>query len=308
MKNDGAKANYFANTLAKLKHKKWELYVVSRVIHLLNDMETEFVCQQLILLKGGDWVFADMYFPQFNLCLEINERGGHSKLSDRLHDERRQLEILKAVGAQVEKIENFTNTQGVIDDASLDRINIQIDAFVELLRKKKKEAQKENRFVPWDINDQYSPTKHIEKSYLHADENASFRTITDVLRCFGYAKGSYQRAAWRASTWQKSVVWMPSFVAHEQWENKLLDDEETIVEMLKDNSLLQKHQGEPQYPIRYTFAKTRNMFGETLYRFLGEFEFQSELYKNDSLRKTYKLRRRRIDIPNPEFKSTNELD
>src|SRR6056300_1519980 len=101
MRNDGAKANYVANTLAKLKHKKWELYIVSRIVHILNDFEIEFVCQQLILLENGKWVFADIYYPQFNLCLEINERGGHSKLQDRLKDDKRQLEILKSIGATV---------------------------------------------------------------------------------------------------------------------------------------------------------------------------------------------------------------
>lgn len=297
---NGQKANYFANTLAKLRYKKWELYVVSRVIHLLDDLEIEFVCQQLILLNGGGWVFADMYFPQFNLCLEINERGGHSKLEDRLHDEKRQLEILKSVGAQVEKIENFTDDSGSISDASLARINTQIDQFVNLLKHHKNAALEQKTFVPWDLRDQYKPERHINAGYLNANENPCFRRITDVLTCFGYAKGAYQRAAWRDPSWSQSIVWMPSFIPHEKWENKLLDDEETITEILKDNSLLHKHNNLPKYPLRLTFAKTRSSLGETLYRFLGEFEFESHTYEDGLLLKTYKLKRRWIEIPNPE--------
>ena len=40
--------DYILRTFSKIQHKKWELYVITRIIHLLNDPELEFVCQQLI--------------------------------------------------------------------------------------------------------------------------------------------------------------------------------------------------------------------------------------------------------------------
>ena len=74
-----SKANYVATSLSKIKHKRWELYVISRVIHLLNDLDVEFICQQAVLTDHGGRRFADLFFPQFNIYLEVNERGGHSK-------------------------------------------------------------------------------------------------------------------------------------------------------------------------------------------------------------------------------------
>ena len=56
------KANYVANSLSKMKHKRWELYVISRVIHLLDDLEIEFICQQVVLPDDGGRKFADLYF------------------------------------------------------------------------------------------------------------------------------------------------------------------------------------------------------------------------------------------------------
>lgn len=301
MRNDGAKANYVANTLAKLKHKKWELYIVSRIIHILNDFEIEFVCQQLILLENGKWVFADIYYPQFNLCLEINERGGHSKLQDRLNDEKRQLEILKSIGATVIKIENFVTENEEISDANLGAINKQIDNFISMLKAKKSAAVTAGMFRPWSIQDQYDPMRHITKTYLDATENPHFRYISDVLRCFGYRGGFYQRGAWKHPKWTNTIVWLPSFLPQNSWENQLIDSEKTIVETLLDKTKIEKHQGAPVDKYRLTFAKTRSPLGDRLYRFLGVFEFSGQTLENGILQNKHKFRSQKISLPDGKW-------
>ena len=301
MINDGAKANYVANTLAKLKHKKWELYIVSRIIHILNDFEIEFICQQLILLENGKWVFADIYYPQFNLCLEINERGGHSKLQDRLNDEKRQLEILKSIGATVIKIENFVTENEEISDANLGAINKQIDNFISILKAKKSASVTAGMFRPWSIQDQYDPMRHITKSYLDATENPHFRYIRDVLRCFGYRGGFYQRAAWKHPEWTNTIVWLPSFLPQNSWENQLIDSEKTIVETLLDRTKIEKHQGAPVDKFRLTFAKTRSPLGDRLYRFLGVFEFSGQTLKNGVLQNKHIFRSQKISLPDGKW-------
>ena len=42
------KETYITRTFQKLSGKRWELYVVTRVVHLLNDPDIEYVCQQYI--------------------------------------------------------------------------------------------------------------------------------------------------------------------------------------------------------------------------------------------------------------------
>ena len=74
MSTRASKAGYITNSLSKIRHKRWELYVISRVVHLLDDLEIEFVCQQAIILENGTHKFADMFFPQFNIYLEVNEK------------------------------------------------------------------------------------------------------------------------------------------------------------------------------------------------------------------------------------------
>ena len=37
------KDKYILDSLSKIKHKKYELYIVSRILFILNDPEIEFV-------------------------------------------------------------------------------------------------------------------------------------------------------------------------------------------------------------------------------------------------------------------------
>ena len=206
-----SKANYVANSLSKIKHKRWELYVISRVIHFLNDRDVEFICQQAVLPDDGGRRFADLYFPQFNIYLEVNERGGHSTEVDQKLDKIRQGEILRAVGARQEKIEIFSfDEQGNVTDSTLEEINQKIDKFVAVLKEHKQEQLVRNAFEPWDPSKKYDPAKFLKKGYLDVSDNPSFLTHRDALRCFGYTKGHHQRAAWRAASWQKAFVWFPS--------------------------------------------------------------------------------------------------
>ena len=65
------KDDYILRSFSKIKHKSWELYVITRIVHLLDDPEIEFICQQLIKTSGGRRYFADLCFPSLNIYIEI---------------------------------------------------------------------------------------------------------------------------------------------------------------------------------------------------------------------------------------------
>jgi hypothetical protein len=58
------KTNYVLKSLSKLSSKATEQYVISRVIHCLDDLSIEFVCQQHLSPDGKGYVL-DLFFPQF---------------------------------------------------------------------------------------------------------------------------------------------------------------------------------------------------------------------------------------------------
>ena len=83
--------DYILRTFSKIQHKKWELYVITRIIHLLNDPELEFVCQQLIKTPQNNRYLADLCFPELELYFEVDELQ-HSKKEHLASDKNRMKE------------------------------------------------------------------------------------------------------------------------------------------------------------------------------------------------------------------------
>ena len=67
-----SKDDYLLRNIYKLKHKKWELYIITRILHTLNDSDIEYVCQQFVKSKTGKRYLADLCFPSLKLYYEID--------------------------------------------------------------------------------------------------------------------------------------------------------------------------------------------------------------------------------------------
>ena len=65
-----SKDEYILKTFSKIQHKQWELYIITRMIHLLDDPELEFVCQQLIKTSDHKRYLADLCFPEIELYFD----------------------------------------------------------------------------------------------------------------------------------------------------------------------------------------------------------------------------------------------
>ena len=61
-----------AKSLSKIKHKKYELYVLSSIIHGLNDSGIKFKFQQYAKRnENGKYALIDLFLPQFNIAPQI---------------------------------------------------------------------------------------------------------------------------------------------------------------------------------------------------------------------------------------------
>ena len=63
--------DYLLRNISKIKHKKWELYIITRILHSLNDPDIEYTCQQFVKTKSGRRYLADICFPTLKLYYEI---------------------------------------------------------------------------------------------------------------------------------------------------------------------------------------------------------------------------------------------
>lgn len=67
------KLDYMERLFAALHAKRTELYVITGIWHRLNRTDVKFVIQQRVDLPSGNYALADLYLPQLNLWIEINE-------------------------------------------------------------------------------------------------------------------------------------------------------------------------------------------------------------------------------------------
>lgn len=126
---DWDKKNYIATSFKKMAHKKYEYYCISRIIHRLNRMDVEFTTQQLFSRKDGRRALADLYFPQLNWSVEIDE---NYHLSNKSTDEERTIDIEyddKLIREKLRSLEEIVDTPIEIfhvdadDEKTIDDIN-----------------------------------------------------------------------------------------------------------------------------------------------------------------------------------------
>ena len=265
-----SKDDYLLRNISKIKHKKWELYIITRILHLLNDPEIEYTCQQFVKTKSGKRYLADICFPSLKLYYEIDELQ-HSRESHKIEDSERKKEIIDATGFVEKRIKIYNLLK---KNRKLKDINYEVDKFVKYIKKRKKYFILKNNFTPWDYRKKYSPEFYIKKGYIDINENVGFLTQRDAKRCFGYTGGHVQRAVWKIPNSAISL-WFPKLYKNRDWDNILSDDLKKITMQKTTKEFIGKA---TRWRV-IVFAHNKNLFGQTLYKFLGLFEL-SEKYSN----------------------------
>lgn len=276
------KDQYLLRNFSKITHKKWELYVVTRVIHLLNDENIEYVCQQYINPPDNSkYYLADLCFPSLKLYLEINE-GQHAATEHAMNDKIRQREILDATEWEQKTIKVYQDDKsGGIKDRPLSEVDKEIDDFLDYLKCKKNKIERASgKKLFWNYEDKFSPDAHIKKGYIDVSDNVVFLYHKDALKLFGYTGSHYQRAYWMIKG-KDQAVWFPKLYNNNQWRNKLSDDYEEIVQQRYVNGKLE------DWPLpgkenRIIFAHYKNILGQTVYKFYGEYKVNWDKTTSDT--------------------------
>ena len=284
------KDDYLLRNISKISHKKWELYVITRILHLLNDKDIEFVCQQYINPPDNrDYYLADICFPSLELYCEIDELQ-HSKKNHQFNDLLRQREILEATNWIEKRIKIFDKNKKIL---SLKEIDSQIDNFLNYLKKRKTEIEKRKKVkLTWNFEDKYNPNPHIQKGFIKVEDNVVFRYHRDALKLFGYDKGHYQSAVWNIKE-KNEFVWFPKLYRNKLWNNKLISGgDEISQEKISNNRVVPFNEWNSNRKLDkkiIVFAHYKNVLGQTVYKFYGRYQtdwnnsnrFKQYFYRED---------------------------
>ena len=183
------KKEYIMNQLRKTYNKKYENYCITRIYHLLNRLDIQIITQQLFKRDDGKIALADLYFPQFNLIVEVDE-AQHKEEEHKIADEKRTEEIIKnKLRALDEVVYHKLFIKRIDTTKSMEEINKRIDNIVNHI--KKEIDKQDSKFIPWEI-DYKSPEFYIKQGYINFKDNVKFRTIKEISDLFnkGYKKGT----------------------------------------------------------------------------------------------------------------------
>lgn len=257
------KYNYIKRQLSKTNKKNDENYVVTRIWHQLNNVDIKFITQQYVVREGGKYALTDMFFPQLNLHIEIDE-GHHKVPINEQKDKVREMDIISR-----------TNHELVRIDVTKDLVSIheRIDEVIELINRKVKDLGDE--FIPWDIDKEHSPQTYIDKGEIDARDNVAFFRIYEAANLFGHNYSGYQQGATNHPYYDDVKIWFPKLYPNDEWENSISEDETIIreknIDKLKNRAHLE-HIINYDRPKRIIFARVKGPLGDIMYKFKGVYE------------------------------------
>ena len=258
------KLTYLSKILSKIDKKGFETYVITRIWNKLDNLDVKIICQQYVERENG-YALLDLYFPQINFGVEVNENY-HNKPVQSIDDEIRKREVETAVGVELK----------VVDcSKSIDEVHQQIDNIVAIINNR---IAASPNFRPWRGN--LTPEDYKNGGVLKVEDEIILSNTDEICQIFGL-KEAPKRGFLRTGGVNLSddcLVWWPN-AKHPIWKNEMFDNGNTIVEYnQKDtdkrtahvNELMQKDEK------RITFYRKRDTFGQTYYRFVGVYKMDKE--------------------------------
>lgn len=259
------KTQYLASALTKISHKGLELYCITRIWHLLNDLDIEPVFQQHVALPNGQRALIDLYFPQIKLAVEINEPY-HKKQEDK--DKTRNRNIVTITKSQIIKIDC---SKGLQD------IHLKINALVNKIRKKILKKKKAKDFQPWtnktvDFFRTKGSFSRLDNDFLH--NTFDFHKILGIKN---KKRGFLPEGYGKNTTKDGLYPWFPKTRITKQgneWINEISDDEKFIYESNENKNKNSKHTDEiiAENHTRIVFLETKDFLGRKAYYFKGVYK------------------------------------
>lgn len=274
------KKEYIANQLKKTFGKKYENYCVTRIINKLDNLNVRFITQQMFKRDGEEIALADLYFPQVNVWVEIDES---QHLNQAEEDRIRTQEVIKNnIRSKLKNLEEVVYIEleeperiNIFDKnriITIEEINKRIDDIVEKINARILELG--DRFVPW-VNIYNTADEFVKKQSIEKNDNAKFRTLQDVSELFNKGYHGNQLAYFNVSKEDNEYAWCPKLKLNEDdfknnlYENEISDDGVYIFESSKEKNdkfvldVLKTNEK------RFVFAKYRDETGDFSYKFLG---------------------------------------
>ena len=288
-KSNMTKMEYIANQLRRASYKKYENYCITRIFHILNpkeDAKIQIITQKMFKRKNGKISLADLYLPQINMIIEINERYHKNNIEK---DKKRQKERddyykkliqnkKKALEEVIEENKKLIDEKIKVYSGDLKDINNKINKIIEKIKLEIKKLG--NRFKPWELNNK-TYKEYINEGKINAKDDVSFKTIWEISNLFNKGYKLKSRTAYFKTSVDNERVWCPTLELEtgdckkNRYENNICEDG-SIKEQNKENKNEYKNSAYDNEQ-RITFLRYRDDSGERRYKFKGIYKLDRKL-------------------------------
>ena len=228
------KLEYITRLFKKMNAKGIETYVISRLWHLLNNDEIKIVPQQYVRHASGQYSMTDIYFPQFDIHVEVNEPGHYRSEAKILNDGLRERNIIAASGHEVRTIDCMQDLQ---------EMHRQVDSLVSEIKMALNIKLAANLFQPWQPDWEYKAVYYRQFGTLWANGQVALETIEQICELFGVEvpkRGFLRKGAVTYPAMENTIIWWPG-AYNANWENHISPDGCTITERAAEINIRGTH-------------------------------------------------------------------
>ena len=168
---------------------------------------------------------------------------------------------------------------------TIDKINKRADDITKVIRNEIFLRIADGTFIEWNYEYDHNPDKYIKAGRMLLSDNASFKTVVDVARCFGLNYKRFQGGSFKHPVEKDTLIWLPKLNRKDaEWYNEITKDGEAIYESNtnpnKNDLQIEKWINDPRQK-RIVFAKARDNLNDNMYRFKGVYKLNNERTKNE---------------------------
>lgn len=284
-----SKIQYISDHLKRIQHKHYELYVISALWNKLNDFDVKFVFQQCMYVdKDNKRALADLYLPQFNWIIEIDE-AHHLRQEE---EDKRRIDGIRSIvdpNIRVSRIPINIDGNNIRSDEDITK---DIDNIVIDIRNAKQEALKAGSFIPWrgDEEELTADYHKHKKGFIDADSgDASLFNVSEVFALFFPRIKARNCTRYYPRGCHGTIIWCPKLTRDINWENEMKEsgNDVLIYEKHKIDGIIAGDNKDHinDYRInshtRVIFIKERTPLGVIHLRFVGVFNLDGQLSKEN---------------------------
>ena len=264
----------------RTKRKAYENFIVNAIYTKVGNPELMPVTQQYVkkLSDPRKYYLLDLYFPQINYGVEVDERQ-HNQKDHEEADEKRAEDIISAIECDEGRIPIYDD---IDKPRSYEAICKDIDSEVAKIKAKIDGLQ---NGLKWETNDQKIEKVRV-RGYFDISDEVSYRNITQIYnlcggRRTGLDKGkevlALQKCYYRLT--DEYRLWVPTLAikfkdgtmtkARNGYLNFLSEDGTLITEQTK--TAWEDPDKDSAYK-RVVFMRMKDKFGRGCLKFIGVFE------------------------------------